>query len=191
MAHLVGWRQAFNPSYYIDDALTHSETGLYFQDAHPMMTIDNINAIMPDGRGMAYTVWLDDVLYAKGEKVFHNRLVYKARRKNIGVEPTPGDFNGDYNQDYGNPDWQIYNPLSDYITELTEAGIAQTVQQFLTDKQLDRETRDLLERRTFFDGAGRLKATIRSTGKLVGFEITPVRSMGGMSLGSLTTQRMR
>lgn len=178
MAHLVGWRQAFNPSHYVDDAFTHSETGLYFQDAHPMLTLENIASIMPDGREVGYSVWLDDVQYAKGEKVFHNRVLYRARRKNIGVEPTPGDFNGDYNRDYGNPDWEVYNPLSDYLSELTDAGIAQVVQQFITDKQLTKETRSLLERRTFFDGAGRLKAMLQNTGRLVGFEITPVRSMG-------------
>ena len=43
---------------------------------------------------------------------------------------------------------------------------------------MDKEFRTLLERRTFFDGAGRIKATLMNAHKLVGFEIVPVRSMG-------------
>lgn len=52
------------------------------------------------------------------------------------------------------------------------------VQTFTQVKGLDKETKNLLERRTFFDGAGRIRATLQNTHKLVGFEIVPVRSMG-------------
>ena len=52
------------------------------------------------------------------------------------------------------------------------------VQNFTQIKQLGKETRNLLERKTFFDGAGRIRATVKATHKLVGFEIIPVRAMG-------------
>ena len=68
--------------------------------------------------------------------------------------------------------------VSDFITQQTLSGIAQTVQTFLQIKGLLKESKSLLERRTFFDGAGRLTNYQQPQGKLVGFEINPVRSMG-------------
>ena len=45
---LVGWHQDFSPMDAIDDSLTQSESGLYYQDAHPLMTLKNVRSIMPD-----------------------------------------------------------------------------------------------------------------------------------------------
>lgn len=175
---VVGWRQAYNPSQYVEEALTRSESGLYFQDAHPLMTIDNMAAIMPDDYGMQYPAWDADQTYITGAKVTHDGHVWKAKRENKGEEPQGSDFNGDFSSDFGNAYWSVFNPLSDFLRTATEAGIAQAVQTFIQMKQLTEETRNLMERRTFFDGAGRLAATLQNTGKLVGFEIVPVRSMG-------------
>ena len=178
MRHVVGWRQAFLPTQYIESSMQRSESGLYFQDAHPMMTIDNMAAIMPDNYNMQYPAWNAGTEWKEGAKVSHGGFVWKAKQDNTGHEPAASDFNGDYSSDYGNAWWAAWNPLNDFLLQLTDAGIAQAVQQFITDKQLTNETRNLLERRTFFDGAGRLQAALQNTGKLVGFEITPVRSMG-------------
>lgn len=178
MRNLVGWRQAFNPSLYISEKMTHTESGLYFQDAHPLMTLDNMAAIMPDDYGLTYAAWNANKTYVTGEKCRHDNIVWIARRQNKGVTPAASDFNNDYSRDYGNPDWAPFNPLNDFLNTIVESGIAQTVQTFIQMKQLTSETRNLLERRTFFDGAGRISAMLQNTGKLVGFEITPVRSMG-------------
>ena len=167
LGHVVGWRQAFTPSLYIDEALTQTETGLYFQDAHPLMTIENVASIMPDGYGLTYADWSAVKTYATGEKVSHSNKIWIALKANTNQEPAD-------QSEY----WGEYNQLSDFLADLTSAGIAQMVQTFIQMKQLTNETRNLLERRTFFDGAGRLQAALQNTGKLVGFEITPVRSMG-------------
>lgn len=165
--HLVGWQQDYNPEKQIAETLTESESGLYFQGAHPLVTLDNIRAIMPDDYGFKYEAWDDAREYAKGEKVRHSGKVYEATEANINVEPTKQAT-----------EWKLYDMLSDFLTTLTRNGIAQVVQTFLQMKGLQKETKSLLERRTFFDGAGRLKATVDNRHRLVGFEIVPVRSMG-------------
>lgn len=66
----------------------------------------------------------------------------------------------------------------DWLENLQRQGIAQVVQKFVQDKQLWRQTRDLLQRRPFFDGAGRIGNVIANSHKVAGFEITPVRGMG-------------
>lgn len=164
---VVGWQQDYNPQNQIDDSLCESESGLTFQGAHPLCTLANIRAIMPDDYLFQYPDWVNNVGYSIGTKVKHNNIVWIAKANNVGSEPAAN-----------NPDWAEYNMLSDYVRQLTINGINQTVQQFIQDKQLQQETRSLMERRTFFDGAARLQATIDPTGKIVGFEIVPVRAMG-------------
>lgn len=164
---VVGWQQDYNPQNQIDDALCQSESGLTFQGAHPLVTLANVRAIMPDDYLYKYPQWKNDVSYRAGAKVKHKGVVWLALADNAGSEP-----------DENNSDWEPFNSLSDFVRHLTINGINTAVQQFIQEKQLQQETRNLLERRTFFDGAARLAATIDPTGKIVGFEIVPVRAMG-------------
>ena len=164
---VVGWQQDYNPQKQIDPELCQSESGLTFQGAHPLCTLPNIRAIMPDDYLYKYPNWKNDVLYVVGNKVKHKNEVWKAKVNNVGSEPTEQSA-----------DWEIFDIVSDYIRDLMTNGINTTIQNFIQEKQLQQETRNLLERRTFFDGAARLQATIEPTGKIVGFEIVPVRSMG-------------
>ena len=164
---VVGWQQDYNPQNQIDEKLCQSESGLTFQGAHPLCTLANVRAIMPDDYLYKYPDWYNTVGYAAGQKVKHNSIVWIALNANAGSEPAEG-----------NPDWAKYNMLSDFVEQLTINGINTAVQTFIQEKQLQNETRNLLERRTFFDGAARLAATIEPTGKIVGFEIVPVRALG-------------
>ena len=176
---LVGWRQPANPAFAIDPSLEESASGLYFQDAHPMLTLENMAAVMPDTWNLQYPEWSAAQPYRKGDKVRHSGIVWAALQDSTGQEPSAADFNGDYSrEDYGNPYWRPYNTLSDYVRRLAEGGMAAVVQAFLQTKQLAGETRGLLERRTFFDGAGRIKATEQNRHRIVGYEIVPIRSMG-------------
>lgn len=45
LAHLVGWEQGRNSE--LDTDLLESESGLTFQQAHPLLTIDNIKGMLP------------------------------------------------------------------------------------------------------------------------------------------------
>lgn len=173
LLHVVGWEQSYNPATAIDEALTQTESGLYFQGAHPLLTLANVASIMPDEWGFQYPVW-DAITEWKANKVVQygtdndgKKLYWVAKLDNVGEEPTDGSLY-----------WGKYNILSDYLERLTRNGIATAIQTFTQIKQLDKETRNLLERRTFFDGAGRIRATLQNNHKLVGFEIVPVRAMG-------------
>lgn len=175
---LVGWRQSYDPKKPLEKELLTSESGLYYQDAHPLMTLENIKAVMPEEFWIQYPQWNLITPYKKGQKVWHGKCAWIARQDNVGQEPPANDFNDDFSDDFGGEYWRAYNFFSDFLTQQTEAGITQTIQTFLQIKGLLRETKDLLERRTFFDGAGRLTNTQANQGKLVGMEINPVRAMG-------------
>lgn len=167
LSKVVGWEQSYNPAEAIDVDLTESESGLTFQGAHPLLTLDNMRSVMPDEWGYQYPEWEEGTEYKEGDKVRHSGQVWIAVQDNVGQEPTVESIY-----------WTAYNILSDFLRKLTNDGIAKAVQTFVQVKQLDKETRNLMERRTFFDGAGRIRATLQNNHKLVGFEIVPVRSMG-------------
>ena len=163
----MGWEQSYNPDEAIDVDLTESESGLTFQGAHPLLTLDNMRSVMPDDWGYQYPEWAEGTEYKEGDKVRHSGQVWIAVQDNVEQEPAAESIY-----------WTAYNILSDFLRKLTNDGVAKAVQTFVQVKQLDKETRNLMERRTFFDGAGRIRATLQNNHKLVGFEIVPVRSMG-------------
>lgn len=176
LLHVVGWQQAYSPYGVIDAKLTETESGLTFEGAHPLCTLNNVRSIMPDDYILRYRPWNEETQYHKGDKARKAitvdgktvTVIWRALRNNTGVEPT----------DAATDDWERFNIVSDYVEMLMRNGINTTISQFVTEKQLRNETRNLLERRCFFDGAARLKATIDARDKIVGFEIVPVRSMG-------------
>jgi hypothetical protein len=168
MRHLVGWEQSFNPAEYIAEELTRTESGLYYQQAHPLITLENVRAIMPEGMEEAYQQWVKDTDYRKGDKVRNGGQVWEAKQNIDDSQTAPTD----------GEDWERYNVLSDYLTRLVDRNIAKTVQTFLQTKSLMKESRSLMERRSLFDGAGRMDNTIQNGQRLVGMEIVPAYSAG-------------
>lgn len=163
---LVGWSQAFNPDLYIDNSLTETESGLYYQGQHPLLTLNNINSIIPEDFIFKYEAWDAVKEYEAGYKVSYNNVIWIAKQENEGIQPVDGEY------------WKKYNLLSDYIEKATRNGISTMIQSFITKKLLSKETRNILENKYLFDGAGRIKATIENKSKIVGFEITPTRTSG-------------
>ena len=186
LAHLVGWEQDIIPENQIAEDLTQSESGLYFQGAHPMVTIENLRAVMPEMFPMLFPEWSRFKLYKKGQTVRYGSktgmMVFVALQTNIGHEPRVADFNNDYGDDFAISDdeeyWARYNGVTAFLKRLQDQAIAKMVQMFLVQKSLLKESKAILERRTFFDGAGRLANTLPSGQRIVGMEITPAYSMG-------------
>lgn len=164
---LIGWEQPYNPSDKLEDNITSSESGLYYQGVHPLLTINNIKSVMPMDFIFRYPIWVDSIQYNPLDKVLNGNKVWKCLVVNTGIEP--GSNNG-----Y----WIEYNYLSDFIENRTRNGIATMVQNFITKKKLSKETHSIIENKTLFDGAGRLDDVIYSSGKICGYEIVPIRSMG-------------
>lgn len=165
---LVGWEQSYDPQHQIAESLTETESGLTYQQAHPMVTLENIRAIMPEEYMYQYPAYSATKEYKKGEKVSHQGKVWESlQNHNEGNAPADGS-------DY----WKEYDFTSDWLRRLTRSAIAKTVQTFLQKKSLLRESKSLLERRSLFDGAGNMKNLIENGQRLVGMEIVPAYSMG-------------
>lgn len=190
--HLLGWRQGYDMGRIsVREELTQSETGQYFQDMHPLVTLSNVRSVAPAFRHEGFRLWDAETAYKAGQVVRVETedstgegtdtdtdegtagrkrvpsVLYRALEDNTGVEPED------------NPDiWEKADLFSDWLQAKTEAGILKAVEGFYSSQLADKTVRNLLEGKVLFDGAGRLADTVRGTGSIVGFEIVPARAEG-------------
>lgn len=168
LLHLLGWRQNYNTAEFaIADTLTQSESGQYFQDIHPLITLDNVKAIAPDFKSIVLTGWSETTQYRKGDRRSNNNIDYRAKVDNIGKVPETSPN-----------EWELFDPFNEWLENKTKASILNAVQTFFSDKMIETTAKSILENKILFDGSGRLTDLIQNSNHLVGFEITPIRSKG-------------
>lgn len=167
LLHLIGWEQYYDTSALkISEALTQSESGIYFQQIHPLLTLDNLLSIAPDFKNIIYENYSEYTEYKKGDIVSYNNVLYKALQNSIGKDVT--------NEEY----WIVTNLFSEWLEKKTKASIQKAITRFITEKIVKGATKSLFENRTLFDGTGRIVDTIKNRNNFVGFEIVPIRSKG-------------
>lgn len=168
MLHLVGWKQSYDLSdNMLSSNLTQTESGMYFQQIHPLLTLDNLRSIAPDFQNYNWQVHDANKAYKSGEVVRVDDSLYKALQ-DVPVETDILD------SEY----WIETNPFSEWLEEKTKASIVKLVNKFINMKLADKATKSLIENKILFDGTGRLTNKIENRNRLVGFEIDTVRSKG-------------
>lgn len=165
---LWGWRQNYNVSEFtLASSLTESETGQYYQEVHPLLTLENIKAIAPEFEALTLPPWLIGTQYRANDRVVLSTVLYRAKRDNLGQDPRTHTL-----------DWEPYDAFSQWLEEKTKASIMTAIRSFWDAKMAEQTARNILESKALFDGAGRLTDIMQNTGSLVGIEIVPVRSLG-------------
>lgn len=168
MLHLVGWKQSYDLSdIMLSSNLTQTESGMYFQQIHPLLTLDNLRSIAPDFQNYNWQVHDANKAYKSGEVVRVDDSLYKA----IQDVPAETDI---LDVDY----WAETNPFSEWLEEKTKASIVKLINKFINMKLAGKATKSLIENKILFDGTGRLTNKIENRNRLVGFEIDTVRSKG-------------
>lgn len=168
LLHLIGWEQNYDTSdLKISDALTVSESGLYFQQIHPLLTLQNLSCIAPDFKNIEYAEYNPEMPYSKGNIVKYNDTTYKALQKSVGRQP---DTESEY--------WVETNPFSEWLESKTKASIQKAISRYCNEKIAQGTYKTLCENRTLFDGTGRLVDVVKNKKNLVGFEIVPIRAKG-------------
>lgn len=116
---LVGWEQSAVEENKVADDLLTSESGLYYQQAHPLLTLENVRSVLAEGADMT-----------------------EACKRAVNI------------------------------------GVATVANRILQDATLAGASKQLFEHKTLFDAVGRLNNRIANAGKVVGYEITPLRGLG-------------
>lgn len=168
LLHLIGWRQSYDANDgVISEALTQSESGLYYQDAHPLLTLQNLQSIAPDFSNISYPAHSTEETYAKGVVVTDSDKYYKSLKavpENIQITDT----------EY----WIETSPFSEWLETKTKACITKAISCYVNEKVAKGTYKTLCEKKTLFDGTGRIYDTIKNKNNLVGFEIVPIRAKG-------------
>lgn len=166
--HLIGWRQSYDANDgVISEALTQSESGLYYQDAHPLLTLQNLQSIAPDFSNISYPAHSTEETYAKGVVVTDNDKYYKSLKAvPENIQTTDTEY------------WIETNPFSEWLETKTKACITKAISCYVNEKVAKGTYKTLCEKKTLFDGTGRIYDTIKNKNNLVGFEIVPIRAKG-------------
>lgn len=128
LLHVVGWEQDIDPTLQVAGGLTQSTSGLTFQAAHPMCTLGMVNALVPTEWDRNIAAWSATDTVRKGELRKHGGYYWKAKKESVGQEPPSADFNGDFNEDYGNQWWRATTLLSEKAEQLTRRGVQNAVE---------------------------------------------------------------
>lgn len=168
LLHLIGWKQSYNTSdVRISEALTESESGIYFQQIHPLLTLQNISCVAPDFKNTVFPDYVSNAEYSKDDIVTYNEKLYKAKQKVLNKEP---NIEHEY--------WIETNPFSEWLEDKTKASIQKAIMRYCNEKIAQGTYKTLCENKTLFDGTGRLVDTVKNKKNLVGFEIVPIRAKG-------------
>lgn len=165
---LVGWEQNYDTSELeISTELTKSETGLFYQQAHPLLTLQNLACIAPDFKNISYPLYNSGATYAKGNIVEYNGTLYKALQDSRGYQPDTEPFH-----------WVDTNSFSEWLEHKTRASIQKAILRFCNEKMAEGTYKVLCENKTLFDSTARIADQIKNKSNLVGFEIVPIRAKG-------------
>ena len=170
LLHLIGWEQNYDTANLcVAESLTESESGLYFQQVHPLLTLQNLACIAPDFQNIGHEEYSEEKNYKKGEVIALDGVFYRAVKDCAGISPA---------DDPEAENWAEADLFSEWLEAKTKASIHKAVMRFISEKLASGSGTALCENRALFDGTGRIADTVKNRGNFVGFEIVPVRSMG-------------
>lgn len=168
---LIGWRKDLSDNINIDDSLVASESGLYYQDAHSLLTLKNLMSIAPDFSNRQWDEWvatvsypLDKIVSVTGEQGFD--LFRCVKTPCLGQDPNSP------NSEY----WVKADPFSIWLGEKTRASIANAISHFVYSSMPKGGTATLVEHRLLFNSVGRISDRIASHGNVVGLEAHPIHN---------------
>lgn len=168
LLHLVGWQQSYDTSEVkLSDNLTQSESGMYFQQVHPLLTLPNLMSIAPDFKNTNFPEHYANSSYKEGVVVTLEDKYYKSIKDvPVNTEITNDEF------------WIETNLFSEWLEDKTKASIIKLINKFINMKLADKASKSLIENKTLFDGTGRLTNLATNRNRFVGFEVDTVRSKG-------------
>lgn len=160
---LVGYRQNEDPNGTQVSELITSSSGLWFNDAHPVLTTDNLIAISPDTAAITYNAWNAGTSYVVGDIVTSSGTLYIATASNTNDVPPSGN-------------WSVYSPFSIWLREITESLILKSIRSWFNLKIIQGTATPLLENRKLYQSSGNISDLDTNYADLVGLELVPIRS---------------
>ncbi len=159
---LVGFRESLDalmPT--ISDDLKESESGIYVNDIHSLITVENIyNCIVNTGTITLPGAWSSGTAYTAGQRVQSGGMIYQSVQAgtNHAVSDTA------YWTDLG-------NPLSMYLQDKMNQSAIKLANAIYIQKNLNQQAKSILPETMLYGGNGNIRNTITGQGRFVGFRI--------------------
>lgn len=125
---LLGFRGDYDPQETQLSNYSTTESGYYFEDFHPMITIQNIRSIAPDFEDFTYPTHDSKTEYQSGDLVTDGTDIYRA------ILPVPVDTlitDDSY--------WEIVDPFSLWLDDQVERSIQKLIDTWFK-KKLERSS---------------------------------------------------
>jgi hypothetical protein len=160
---LVGFRQNENPDYpALASPLLVSSSGLYIQDEHPLLSIENLDQALKNYDGYNYVSYSAATAYSVGAEVrYSDGKAYACIAATIAGESpasTPAK-------------WEEINLFSQKLEQVVRAAINKVVSEVFTKKKLDGVVKSIFESVQLFDGVGDYSDKEIKASRFVGYQI--------------------
>jgi hypothetical protein len=164
---LIGWREDKNPEATqnpMGDLLTAS-SGLYFNDAHKLLTPENLSAVFADFAKYTYPTFSLSDTYAKG------KIVKTGSPVKYYISLANGNIN---NPVASSPTyWRETTPFNEQLREITTSGITLGLNQWINRKVDLRTAANLLKRKQVLTPPGYKVEEVGDTKRYLGWRIVP------------------
>lgn len=144
----------------IDADLFESRSGMYWEEGHPLVTLERLQAVAEQLNPALYPLFDETIYYKPGEIVKDdNNAIY--RKLDTSLEGTPLDNTGA---------WAPTTPLSVWLRGVVEGTIKNVVQGIFQRKTSQQVVKSILEDAYLYDGAGNVNDKEIKEGRFVGYQ---------------------
>lgn len=162
IAGLVGFRESLDalmPT--ISDDLKESESGIYVNDIHSLITVENIyNCIVNTGTITLPSAWSAGTAYTIGQRVQSGGNIYQSIQAGTNHAVTDTAY------------WQnLGNPLSIYLQDKMNQSAVKLANAIYIQKNLNQQAKSILPDTMLYGGNGNIRNTITGQNRFVGFRI--------------------
>jgi len=171
---LLGWRESEDPCtdslFELSTEIQSSESGLFYNDVHPLLTIENIGYVAPNFQQYIANTqpYNPTSTYAQEDRVNFNGDLYESLvNGNTGNDP-----------DVSPTEWEQVLLFSEWLDRGDEASILKFMHELINKKKIRKDTKSLLEDTKLYDGNGRLNDLITKQGRFVGLQVELKRHEG-------------
>ena len=123
---LVGWKQTddANPDLLLSSNLLGSESGLYYQQAHPLLTLNNMASIAPDFSDYTQPEYDDTITYSKDRVI---KVTTATEETTIvkyfkAIDNVPVGIKPEVSEGWPNY-WIETSPFSEWLEDKTRATV--------------------------------------------------------------------
>lgn len=168
---LVGTLQSNLPQVpQISAPLTDSLSGIYVQDKHSLVTLENVWYAAPNFSPQNWNNWVSGSNYVLGYVVNVSGVLYRAKvaLTNDIVSPPSDPTN-----------WEVYDPFQNWLLQKYNQAITNLFAEVVKRKKLMNMGKAIMERQQLYRGGGNIQNLVISDDSFVGYEFN-IQSAEGL-----------